>query len=573
MDLLLAHLLGLLLTAVVTAITAYWVRRQTDDRSATVMAAMLVTQSIFATLVAAQVLAPTLGMKQMVGRLWFSLFLMGPSILLVFAVSFTGREAWLTRPVRWTLLAFVGGAVALTLTEPLHGLLFLNAHIAAEPFPHLAVETTALAKVLAIGANLPVVVGLGLLFHMHLVSRRTTWSQTGSLLVGLLFIVVPALLSVTDFVPIRGFPYGVFGASIFGVIVSFGLFKRHLFGVVPLARGAAFSSLDDAILVVDGERRLVDFNEAAADLSPDLETHLGDPLDDVVPALVDTDRRATDGAGVVPMAAETAAKAETGPFASTVELTDESGTRTLRVQSSKIARGGEPRGYVLVLRDVTELERYAADLERKTEQLEQFASVLSHDLRNPLSVAHGHVALEAADGDSDHLETALSALDRIDETISDLLTLAKEDSAAVEIETVDLRAVVDAAWETSDTDAVTLTNDVDDSTTAAADRSRLQRLLENLFRNVADHGGDTVRVGLLSDGFFVEDNGPGIPPADRETVFEYGYSGDDGTGYGLAIVAAIAETHDWDLSITESESGGARVDCTGVEVQSTRAIQ
>jgi signal transduction histidine kinase len=75
--------------------------------------------------------------------------------------------------------------------------------------------------------------------------------------------------------------------------------------------------------------------------------------------------------------------------------------------------------------------------------------------------------------------------------------------------------------------------------------------------------GLTVTVGTLDDtreGFFVADDGPGIPIEDREVVLERGYSTVDGTGYGLAIVAGLADAHGWTVEATESESGGARLE-------------
>lgn len=62
-----------------------------------------------------------------------------------------------------------------------------------------------------------------------------------------------------------------------------------------------------------------------------------------------------------------------------------------------------------------------------------------------------------------------------------------------------------------------------------------------------DHGGEgvTVRAGRLEGGFYVEDDGPGIPAEERETVFDAGYSTTQaGTGFGLRIVQRVAEAHD-----------------------------
>jgi len=154
-----------------------------------------------------------------------------------------------------------------------------------------------------------------------------------------------------------------------------------------------------------------------------------------------------------------------------------------------------------------------------------------------------------------------------------LLTLAQEGDAVTDPGPVSLGRVATDAWDTSDTGNATLSIDVDDGYWIRAERSRLRTLLENCFRNAVDHGGEHVTVGRVDseenldtkEGFFVADDGPGIPTDEREHVFEYGYStADDGTGFGLAIVDAVASAHDWSVFVAESDTGGARFEVTGV---------
>jgi signal transduction histidine kinase len=71
-------------------------------------------------------------------------------------------------------------------------------------------------------------------------------------------------------------------------------------------------------------------------------------------------------------------------------------------------------------------------------------------------------------------------------------------------------------------------------------------------------GATMVRVGTFDAGIFVEDDGPGIDPEQRETVFEYGMSTADNSGVGLAIVRTVVEAHGWEVDLTESEAGGVR---------------
>lgn len=109
---------------------------------------------------------------------------------------------------------------------------------------------------------------------------------------------------------------------------------------------------------------------------------------------------------------------------------------------------------------------------------------------------------------------------------------------------------------------------VDTDRTILADESRLRQLLESLVRNAVEHAGDdvTVTVGALDDGFYVADDGPGIPAIDPETVSEEGHSSGIGaTGFGFSIVEEIARAHDWSIDVTEGRDGGARFEINGVE--------
>ena len=209
--------------------------------------------------------------------------------------------------------------------------------------------------------------------------------------------------------------------------------------------------------------------------------------------------------------------------------------------------------------------------ETQLERLEGFASVVSHDLRNPLNVAQGRVALERETNDSMHLEAAARALDRMEGLIEDVLTMAREgdDVAEDDLRTVRLSDVVDDCWSAVETGSATMTL-VDDLRFRAAP-SRLTRLVENCFRNAVEHGGSdvTVTVGALpdDDGFYIEDDGPGIPEGDRARVFESGFStGTGGAGLGLSIVKGIAEAHGWRIVAVEGSDGGARFEIADVIV-------
>jgi PAS domain S-box-containing protein len=207
------------------------------------------------------------------------------------------------------------------------------------------------------------------------------------------------------------------------------------------------------------------------------------------------------------------------------------------------------------------------ELERQNERLEQFASVVSHDLRNPLKVAAGRLELASEECESTHLADVGTALDRMDALIEDLLTVAREGKQVQTTEPASLSEIGEQCWATVTTDTGRL--HVETERTIRADSGRLRQLLENLMRNAVEHGGQevSITIGCLPDGFYVADDGPGIPEDDRDAVFEVEYSTTaDGTGFGLAIVEEIADAHDWEVQLTESDAGGARFEITGVEI-------
>ncbi|PSQ12996.1 two-component system sensor histidine kinase [Halobacteriales archaeon QS_7_68_65] len=259
---------------------------------------------------------------------------------------------------------------------------------------------------------------------------------------------------------------------------------------------------------------------------------------------------------------------------------------------------GSPRGVVedsdvrlaqvLAASVATALDRVAreTELERQNERLEEFASVVSHDLRNPLGLARGRLELASEERPSEHHDDIRWALSRMDSLVDDLLALARQGEVVDETTTVSLATIAEAAWmEVDDETAAFVHGDLGEN---EADPDRLQRLLGNLFRNAVEYGSTdprpdaredvaehdstderpgsddaspevTVRMERLADGgFAVADDGPGIPADDRDQVFESGYTTGEGTGLGLAIAKTVAEAHGWTVSITEGDAGGAR---------------
>jgi len=256
---------------------------------------------------------------------------------------------------------------------------------------------------------------------------------------------------------------------------------------------------------------------------------------------------------------------ETGHATVAVDLVTKDGSRIPYEFTGSVLNDtdGNPIGFTGVGRDVSDRRERERELERKNERLEAFTSMVSHDLRNPLEVAQGHAELARAESDSDHLDDLVDTHDRIAELIDDLLTLAKTDDPVGDVEPVSLGPLVRHCWETIDTETATL--QVETDRVVEADERRLERIVTNLLANAVEHAPAdrddelVVTVGETEDGFYVADDGTGVAPEDRESVFDRGYStGDESPGFGLEIVERLVEAHGWSISLDESGDGGAR---------------
>ena len=243
------------------------------------------------------------------------------------------------------------------------------------------------------------------------------------------------------------------------------------------------------------------------------------------------------------------------------------------------------RLYAEVIISAIQVER-ERELQAENERLDRFASVVSHDLRNPLSAAKGWAeaasnVLAENDPDIDLAQTMLTdiadAHQRMDVIITDLLTLARSGQTIEETQSVDITTVAGEAWKTTNTGDSVLEMSVDAGCTVPADHDRLLQIFENLFRNAIEHNDSPVQVtvGLPAEivneednpsAFFVEDTGCGIPGSQQDAVFDSGETtAAEGTGLGLSIVQSIVDAHGWDITVTDSTDGGARFVITDID--------
>ena len=225
-------------------------------------------------------------------------------------------------------------------------------------------------------------------------------------------------------------------------------------------------------------------------------------------------------------------------------------------------------GYAAISRDTTPTKEYERMLERQNDRLKEFTDILAHDLRNPLNVIDGHVTLYEETGDEKHLETVNETTDRMMRLVEDLLRVARQGDVVTDPEPTDISDVIETAWQSLDVDS-NATLRYENVRSVSSDPDRLCELFENLFRNAVEHGGSdvTIRVGPLERGFFIEDDGPGMPDDDKEHIFDHGFTTrEDGHRYGLSVIRTIVNAHGWDIIATDAQTGGARFEITEIDL-------
>ncbi|MFB6141771.1 MAG: histidine kinase N-terminal 7TM domain-containing protein [Halorientalis sp.] len=505
----------------------------------------------------------------------------GP-LWLLFALAYTGHTDLLTRRRVAAVGATFLGLWAVVVTNPSQ--LYLT---------DVAVQQVGSHAVLSFGTGPLRWLYAGVIWTFHgagnyflfrkaVASRNAYRSRTVFLLAANLAVVASTVVSLSPFDPVpylslgpmvyAGFAVGsmslLVGYRTAGAIPVDRLlapFSDRSKALAPAARDVIMEEMDSGVLVLDHENRLVDVNPLGRQMVGAPEDRIiGKRLTEVVdPSVYRQEPTFLDP--------ETTDDTFSGVWVDTPDGEE----RCYDFTVSPLGADDGATGRVFIVHDVTDRERRKRALEQRTEQLreqndrlENFASVVSHDLRNPLNVASEALALAEERDDPEFFQTAREAHDRMETIIEEMLALARQGQAVEDTTRVTLGSIAETAWDNVDTGDASLA--VHATTTLSADRSRLLRALENLFRNAVEHaageaGHVTVTVGPLEDGFYVEDDGPGIPEDRRDEVLQQGFTtSQSGTGLGLAIVKTIVDAHGWDVTVTESADGGARFEITGI---------
>jgi signal transduction histidine kinase len=397
---------------------------------------------------------------------------------------------------------------------------------------------------------------------------------------------------------IPGFDFTPLAFSISGALFTLGIHRYRLFGLVPVARDMVVDSLEDGVLVLDAERRIVDLNAAAERYTGVSSISLGRPVEEVVAwwnEAITESRPATEAPPAI-------VRVEPGP----------------RYFEIKVAAVRDARrrfvGWLVTIHDISnrrrnEAERYAFERrvqeQQKSESLMVLAGGVAHDFNNLLTGIMGNADLIAIQSppESDERQAAEAILIGT-QRAADLVAkmLAYSGGGRVVAERVDLdslvREMVDLLAASVARHCALTYRSTGPLPLVETDPTQIRQVVLNLIVNAAEavddqHGVITVETGRemldqamlkqmtfgdpLQEGEYVYidvvDNGSGMSEHTLARMFDPFYSTkDQGRGLGMAAVRGIVRSHRAALRVTSKEGQGTRFRVwfpVGVSIHST----
>lgn len=459
---------------------------------------------------------------------------------LYFVSAYTGRTYHRNRRLRRLGLGTYLVVVGIKVTNPLHHLYFRTTFV-DDPFPHLAIQQGLLHWTITGFSYCLAAIGLFLLFELY---GSADYDARG---LGVLVALtgIPVVFDIVGYATDAGVDviYAPLGVAAFAVGTLY-VYQDRFFAV-QLA-----SEVDDAVVFLDGDDRIRDFNRRAASYFPDLEGTIGDLVVSVpsfAAALENTE-------GVY-------------------EYRRDGESRYYLVSRESFELGRVAIGQLVLVTDVTAVESERREVRRQDDQLEEFAVGIRHELRNSLTVIRGHLAnaadaLESGDVGTarSSLSTATQSAEHMTGTVDGLATFAQHAQTIADTEPVPFPEVTREARQRADAPDVDV--DVEGDGAIVADPTRLETMVVKAYEFAAATDADTVRVTLEDDGFVVETDGLPIPEAELDRAFDYGDAVPTAeAGMTLPGVRTLGRVQGFTVDIDPEYDDGVRLRVTNATVQ------
>ena len=511
------------------------------------LASLLLLSGIWAGIHVGRILAPDPDLKIAFYIAGLAVGLATVGAWLYFCSAYTGHDYHRRKRVRLTALLVYAAIVGVKLTNPVHGLYFTTS-FSTEPFPHLIIDLGVFHWfVTGLAYSLPAV-GLYLLYELFTESGFDT-TRIGGLVVLLFMPVVLDLVGYLSPGVIITLNYEPIGVALFAIGTLY-LVEEQFVAIPRFWRETVLEEFGEAVILVDRDRIVRDYNATATDVFPSLSGGVGRTLESIVPPIADAMAAGDD----------------------LFTVTADGDRRHYVLDRTRLESGAMLVGEALVCTDVTRVERQRRELRRQNEQLDDFAAALTHELRNSTTVIRGHLDLAARSVTAETPAEIEAALDTIERTtnrvcrvVEDLSTLARYGQTLDDVDPCPFRETVNAAWRTVELPALSLVVDSDGA--IEADRGRLEELLRDAFQFANANGAGTVTVTLHDSGFTVTGDGEPIDPDVVGAAFDYGAAVPSmEAGTALPNVRSLARVHGWTATIDPEHRDGVRVRIDGATV-------
>ena len=466
-----------------------------------------------------------------------------PAFLLMLALAFTGYRHYLTPFTRSLLLAYPILTALLAWTNEYHELIWPNITIDRSGGYTASLFERDLWN-WALVSLYPYACSTGALMLFGASFRRATGLYRSQLLVILAGMGIALTLNsiyVFGLGP-PGLDLSPYGFSATAIAAAIAMLNLQLFDVVPVAQTRVLAGMRDAIIVLDGHKRVVDINNAAQNaLGLDATTIVGKTGASTLPQLIMTVVGVTEKQTEILLPPRNFYDLRHFP---------------LHRQAGQIA------GHVLILRDITARTEAEVERERLIRELDAYAHTVAHDLKNPLMVVASYGMLlqeefreQTPDEIAENLDVIVETSERMTNIVDELLLLAGvRQLSEVPHNVFDMRPIVENALQrvrvlAENAGAVITVQEV--WPTAWGYGPWVEEIWANYLSNAVKYGGQPPRIALGADApvnnvarFWVRDNGPGLTPDEQQAIFtrftRLHTVRAEGSGLGLSIVHRIA---------------------------------
>jgi len=250
-----------------------------------------------------------------------------------------------------------------------------------------------------------------------------------------------------------------------------------------------------------------------------------------------------------------------------VEIRHKKGHMVLVEASTQIIEeDGNAKGFLSILRDVTERKKAEEKLSILNEKLAVVGKLTRHDVRNKLSAVVGYTYLAKKTLPKDHkvldylreIESACRQTTRVLDFAAAYESLGVEGLTLMDVD----KTVEEAVSLISELKGVAVVNNCQRLTVMAD--SALKELFFNLIENSLKHGKNVSQIKIFYEEekdrlkLFYEDNGVGIPKANKPKLFDWGFTTGKGSGYGLPLIKSMMELYGWTINEEGEPGKGAK---------------